>query len=61
MPSGKKNFGYSMPQVKEEDVTNDPLVQSSTEEVDQETGLLRENLPLFGWVPLVFYLPSHAP
>ena len=50
-----------MPQVKEEDVTNDPLVQSSTEEVDQETGLLRENLPLFGWVPLVFYLPSHAP
>jgi hypothetical protein len=22
--------------------------------------ILRENLPLFGWVPLVFYLPSHT-
>lgn len=64
MPSGKKNnFGYQLPfKVKEEEeVTNEPLVHDNSEDVDQESTLLRENLPLFGWVPLVFYLPSHAP
>jgi hypothetical protein len=47
--------------VKEEEVTNDALARNTSEEVEQESTLLRENLPLFGWVPLVFYLPSHAP
>lgn len=31
------------------------------QESEVENALLREKLPLFGWVPIVFYLPSHAP
>jgi hypothetical protein len=50
-----------LPLVKEEEMGSDQACQISSEDVDQNSTLLKEILPLFGSVPLVFYLPNHAP
>jgi hypothetical protein len=68
----KKNCGggTTLTQVKDEDCSRSDDIMSQASGLDDhicdveseyEVTVFREKLPLFGWVPLVFYLPSHAP